>query len=67
MSPQPIPTTAPASEWPVGLSRYDRRGLLTEAEAAALRDFGIDQVRHHGLAAELVSLRPARTAGPAAG
>ncbi|WP_328864788.1 tyrosine-type recombinase/integrase [Streptomyces sp. NBC_00304] len=59
MSSQPIPTTAPVWAWPVDLSRHDRRGLLTEAEAAALRDFGIDQVRRHGLAADLVSLRPA--------
>ncbi|MEE4543597.1 hypothetical protein V2S66_16650 [Streptomyces sp. V4-01] len=59
MTAQPIPTTAPLWAWPVDLTRYDRRGLLTEAEAEALRNCRIDQVRRHDLAADPVSLRPA--------
>lgn len=57
MIAQPIPTTATLWVWPVDLTQYDHRGLLTEAEA--LRDFSIDEVRRHDLAADLVSLRPA--------
>ncbi|MFG2979593.1 tyrosine-type recombinase/integrase [Streptomyces sp. NPDC048331] len=59
MTAQSIPTTAPVWAWPVDLPGYDRRGLLTEAEAEALRNCSIDEVRRHDLAADLVSLRPA--------
>ncbi len=63
MTAHPSPATAPRTgtpHWagPADLARYDRRGLLTEAEAEALRHFSIDQVRRHGLAAELEPLQP---------
>jgi hypothetical protein len=44
--------------WPVDLARYDRRGLLTEAEADALRSLSLDQLRRDGLDAAAPALRP---------
>ncbi|MFI6358639.1 hypothetical protein ACIBJF_39925 [Streptomyces sp. NPDC050743] len=59
MTAQPSPTAAPFWAWPVDLLRFDRRGLLTEAEAEALRNCSIDEIRRHDLAADLLPLRPA--------
>ncbi|MFI9724561.1 hypothetical protein ACIHFE_33880 [Streptomyces sp. NPDC052396] len=59
MTAHPNPTTAPVWAWPVDLPSYDRRGLLTEAEAEALRNCSIDEIRRHDLAADLPSLRAA--------
>lgn len=52
------PTSRPTWASPVDLARYDRRGLLTEAEAEALLALGIDQLRRDGLSLEAASLRP---------
>ncbi len=61
------PTSTPAWEWPVDLARYDRHGLLTEAEAEALQNLDIERLRCDGLAPDAVSLRPvARLARPLA-
>ncbi|MFD5919597.1 hypothetical protein ACFVYP_22320 [Kitasatospora sp. NPDC058201] len=51
------PTGTPAWAWPIDPARYDRHGLLTEAEAETLRTLGIDQLRQHDLT-EAVPLRP---------
>jgi hypothetical protein len=42
---------------PVDLARYDRRGLLTEAETEALQNLDIERLRHDGLVPDAVSLR----------
>jgi hypothetical protein len=47
----PHTADAPAWTWPIYLSRYDRRGMLTEPEANALRGFDLELVRRDGLAA----------------
>lgn len=61
------PTSTPAWEWPVDLARYDRHGLLTEAEAEALRNLHFECLLREGLAPEALSLRPvARLARPLA-
>jgi integrase len=49
---------ARAWPWPVDLARYDRRGLLTKAEADALRSLSLDQLRRDGLDAAAPALRP---------
>ncbi|WP_424534164.1 hypothetical protein ACOZ38_28095 [Sphaerisporangium viridialbum] len=51
-------TSSPAWAWPVDLARYDRRGLLTETEAQALRTLSVDQLRRDGLSPDAVLLRP---------
>ncbi|MGW3028483.1 tyrosine-type recombinase/integrase [Streptomyces sp. NPDC001221] len=53
------PTSTPAWAWPVDLARYDRRALLTEAEAEALQILSIERLRRDGLAPNALSLRPA--------
>ncbi|GAA3518284.1 hypothetical protein GCM10023075_80690 [Streptosporangium album] len=52
------PASTPTWESSVGLAHYDRRGLLTEAEAEALQTFSIDRLRHDGLSLDAVPLRP---------
>ncbi|MFD4655925.1 tyrosine-type recombinase/integrase [Kitasatospora sp. NPDC058444] len=52
------PSSTPAWAWSIDLARHDRRGLLTEAEAEALRTLGIDQLRQHDLTADAEPLRP---------
>jgi hypothetical protein len=52
------PAGTPTWAWPVDLARYDRRGLLTEAEAKALQNLGIEHLRRDGLTPGAVPLRP---------
>ncbi|WP_241672347.1 tyrosine-type recombinase/integrase [Streptomyces sp. IB2014 016-6] len=52
------PTSTPTWASSVDLARYDRRGLLTEAEAEALRTLNMDQLRRDGLNPDAVPLRP---------
>ncbi|MCM2389721.1 hypothetical protein [Streptomyces albipurpureus] len=52
-------TSAAAWAWPVDLAGFDRRGLLTEAEAGTLQNLGIEQIRRGGLTASAPLLRPA--------
>ncbi|GAA2662413.1 hypothetical protein [Streptomyces vastus] len=61
MTAQSMPSSAGqalAWPWPVDLARYDRRGLLAETEADALRSLSVDQLRHVGLAIAAPALRP---------
>ncbi|MFF4393498.1 tyrosine-type recombinase/integrase [Streptomyces sp. NPDC001552] len=51
-------TSRPTWTSPVDLARYDRRGLLTEAEAEALLTLSIDQLRRDGLSLDAASLQP---------
>jgi integrase len=53
---QALSARATTRRWPVGLDRYDRHGMLTEQEAAALTQTSVDRLRHHGLAAEAAML-----------
>jgi integrase len=52
------PNSAATWSWPVDLARYDRRGLLTEAEVEALGTLGVDRIRRDGLTSDAPALRP---------
>lgn len=47
--------------WPLNLTHYDRRALLTGTEAQALKALEIKQVRHLGLTSQAA---PARLVEP---
>ena len=72
MSPRQFPAATRAAgtsawPWPIDTSRYDRRGMLTEAEARALAGFDLVILRRDGLAAATEPTRPtARLARPLA-
>jgi integrase len=58
---------APAWSWPIDISCYDRRGMLTEPEADALRGLDLELLRRDGLASATDRARPtARLARPLA-